>query len=70
MVKCVRDTDKTLEKVSYELSKKVMKKRPFARSLFVVKYIKKGEHFTEENVRSIRIMSNYFIISFLFLQIE
>ena len=50
----VRDAEKALGKVTYELSEKVQKNRKFARSLYVVKNIKKGEVFTEENVRSIR----------------
>ncbi|MBF98481.1 MAG: pseudaminic acid synthase [Owenweeksia sp.] len=54
MVDAVRDAEKALGKVTYELSEKVQKNRKFARSLFVVKNIKKGEVFTEENVRSIR----------------
>ena len=54
MVKAIRNTEKLLGKVSYELSSKVEKNRKFARSLFVVKDVKKGDILTEENVRSIR----------------
>jgi len=54
MVKAIRDVEKALGKVSYELTEKMKKGREFARSLFVVKDMKKGEVFTEENVRSIR----------------
>ncbi len=54
MVKSVRDVEKALGKVSYELSEKVEKSKVFARSLFVVKDMKEGECITEENVRSIR----------------
>ena len=54
MVKAVRDTEKMLGKASYELSEKVKKNRKFARSLFVVKEVKKGEEITPDNVRSIR----------------
>ncbi|MFU0781506.1 MAG: pseudaminic acid synthase [Thermoanaerobacterium thermosaccharolyticum] len=54
MVKSVREVEKALGDVSYELSEKTKKSREFSRSLFVVKDIKKGDVFTEENVRSIR----------------
>jgi pseudaminic acid synthase len=54
MVNAVRQAEQAVGKVSYELTEKVKASRKFARSLFVVKDIKKGEKFTEENVRSIR----------------
>ncbi|CAL2105878.1 Pseudaminic acid synthase [Tenacibaculum sp. 190524A02b] len=54
MVTKVRDTEKLLGKVSYEISKKVKKNKKFARSLFIVEDMKKGEIITEKNVRSIR----------------
>ncbi len=54
MVKAIREAEKALGKVSYELTEKTRKGRKFARSLFIVKDVKKGEIFTEENVRSIR----------------
>ena len=54
MVKHVREVEKALGKITYELTEKQKKGREFARSLFVVKDMKKGEIFTEENVRSIR----------------
>lgn len=54
MVNAVRDTEKLLGKVSYEISEKVQKNRKFARSLFIVKNIKAGDIVTEDNVRSIR----------------
>jgi pseudaminic acid synthase len=54
MVNAVRQVEQAVGKVSYELTDKIKGSRKFARSLFVVKDIKKGEKFTEENVRSIR----------------
>lgn len=54
MVKAVREVEVALGEVSYELTEKMKKSREFARSLFVVKDMKEGEVFTEENVRSIR----------------
>lgn len=54
MVDSIRNVEKALGIISYELTDKVKSNREFSRSLFVVKYIKKGEVITEDNVRSIR----------------
>ena len=54
MVQEVRDAEKAIGKVSYELTEKQQSGKAFSRSLYVVKDIKKGEQFTEENIRSIR----------------
>jgi pseudaminic acid synthase len=54
MVTAVRQAEKAVGKVTYELTEKVKASRKFSRSLLVVKDIKAGEAFTEENVRSIR----------------
>ncbi len=54
MVQAIRDVEKALGKVTYELSERVLKNKVFARSLFVVENIKQGEKFTEYNIRSIR----------------
>lgn len=54
MVKSVREAEKAVGEVRYELSDKVKKSKIFGRSLFAVKNIKAGEKFTDENVRSIR----------------
>lgn len=54
MVTSIRNVEKALGTVNYQLSPKVEKSRVFARSLFIVKDVNKGEVITEENVRSIR----------------
>lgn len=54
MVKRVRETEECLGCVSYELSEKMKDNRKFARSLFACANIKKGEAFTERNIRSVR----------------
>ncbi len=51
MVKAVRNTEKLLGKVSYELKES---SRQFARSIYVSKDIKKGEKFSKENIKSVR----------------
>jgi pseudaminic acid synthase len=54
MVEQIRMVEKAGGTVSYELSDKMKVNRKFSRSLFAVKDIKKGDVFTEDNVRSIR----------------
>lgn len=54
MVNAIRTVEKALGKVSYEIKGKQKESRMFRRSLFVVNDMKKGEKFTEKNVRSIR----------------
>lgn len=51
MVQAVRETEKALGGVSYQVNER---NRKFARSLYVVKDIRKGETISPENVRSIR----------------
>lgn len=54
LVNKVRDTERLLGQISYEISEKVKNNRKFARSLFIVEDVKKGDILTKENVRSIR----------------
>ncbi len=54
MADAVRSAEKALGKVSYELTENEKNSKIFRRSLFVVKDMKKGDLFTEDNVRSIR----------------
>jgi len=54
MIQAIRDTEKLLGNVDYSMSEKKKKSRQFSRSLYVAKDIKKGEVFTEENIRSVR----------------
>ena len=54
MVKAIRDTEKLLGKVDYSMTEKKKKSRQFSRSLYIAKDIKKGEKFTQENIRSVR----------------
>jgi len=54
MIQAVRESEKLMGKVDYSMSEKKKKSRQFSRSLYVSKDIKKGEVFTEENIRSVR----------------
>jgi pseudaminic acid synthase len=54
MVDAVRDAEKAMGKVDYQLTEKQKNSREFSRSLYVVKDMKKGDIITRENVRSIR----------------
>ena len=53
-VKEVKEVEEALGEVSFNLTEKIKKSRELSRSLFVVKDIKAGGIFTEENIRSIR----------------
>jgi pseudaminic acid synthase len=54
MVNGIRNVERALGDVTYELTPKQIKSREHCRSLFVVKPISAGEMLTKDNVRSIR----------------
>ena len=54
MVKAVREAEKAIGVIDYNLTEKQKKGRDFCRSLYVVEDIKAGKLITESNVRSIR----------------
>jgi len=54
MVEDIRAVERAIGKISYDISEKEKINKNFRRSIFVVKDIKKGEIFTENNIRVIR----------------
>ncbi|MFH1910350.1 MAG: pseudaminic acid synthase [bacterium] len=54
MVKDIRTAEKLMGKATYSLSARAKKSRQHSRSLFAVEDIKKGEMFSDKNIRSIR----------------
>ena len=54
MVEDIRAAERAIGKINYEISEKEKINKNFRRSIFVVKDIKKGETFTENNIRVIR----------------
>jgi len=54
MIKAVRETEKLLGSIDYGMTQKKKESRQFSRSLYVSKDIKKGEVFTEKNIKSVR----------------
>ena len=54
MVENIKNVEKALGKITYELTDKQKNSKGRARSLYVVSDVKKGEIFSKENVKSIR----------------
>jgi len=54
MVSVVRETEKAIGKVSYDLTKNQIQGKNFSRSLYFIKDIKEGEKINEKHIRSIR----------------
>lgn len=54
LVNAIRTAEKSLGQIQYGPTPNELRTRPFRRSLFVVRDMKKGEPFTTDNVRSIR----------------
>jgi len=54
MVQRIRDVEKTIGSVNYELSQSAKENRNFAKSLFVIQNVKKGDVISDANVRAIR----------------
>ena len=54
MVSSVRDAEKSIGKISYELTDKQLKGRNFSRSLYIVEDIKSGDILNKNNLKSIR----------------
>lgn len=54
MVKNIRDAERAMGRVCYEVTESEKSNRSFRKSIFVSKDIKKGEKLTEENIRVIR----------------
>jgi pseudaminic acid synthase len=54
MVQAIRDVEKAIGKPNYDLNERKLNNRKMARSIFVVKDVKKGENFSYDNIKSIR----------------
>ena len=54
MVQNIRATEKLIGNIDYSLNEKKKNSRQFSRSLYICKDIKKGEIFTNENIKSVR----------------
>jgi len=54
MVQSVREAEKSIGKISYELTEKQVAGKAFSKSLYIAEDIKEGELFTEKNIKSVR----------------
>ena len=54
MVHSVREAEKAVGQINYNLTEKQQKGREFSRSLYFIQDVKKGEIITKDNVKSIR----------------
>ncbi len=54
MIGKIRDAEKLLGKVDYEMDDSKLKSRRFSRSIYVSQDIKKGKKFTNDNLKSVR----------------
>lgn len=54
MVQDIRNVEKTVGKISYEMTEKMKIGKDSSRSLYVAENMKKGDIITEQNVRSVR----------------
>ena len=54
MVSDIRDTEKSLGNINYNLTSKQKAARNYSRSLYIVKNVEEGQYLTEDNIKSIR----------------
>lgn len=54
MVDAVREAEKAIGKINYNLTPKQKSGKDFSRSLYIIKNVKKGEILSEKNIKSIR----------------
>ena len=54
MVQSVREAEKSIGEISYQLTEKQVAGKAFSRSLYIAEDIKEGELFTDKNIKSVR----------------
>ena len=54
MVQSVRQAEKSIGEISYQLTEKQVAGKAFSRSLYIAEDIKEGELFTDKNIKSVR----------------